>query len=98
MKRRKLQEKYNQEHGIIPTTVKRSKIENLEETFGLPPEEGRDVKPLDIKKIFVNEEDLDREIRKVRKAMNVAAKKMQFEEAAKLRDELRYLEGLELLE
>jgi excinuclease ABC subunit B len=96
-KRRKIQEEYNKKHGIIPQTIKKEKIETMEETFGIV-EEGdikKDVKQLDFGKIHKTK-DLEKEIKDLEKEMKLAAKEMRFEEAAKLRDLMHYYQSLEM--
>ena len=98
--RRKLQEAYNQEHGIIPRTVKReitAMIEGEEEqiTYHAPEAE---------KLLFAAEEshpymtlnEIQRKIKECEAEMKKAAKELRFEEAALLRDKLREYQQLEL--
>ena len=92
--RRKEQAFYNKKHGIIPKTVTRQKMENLEETFGFLPKE--DVKLLDKKEI--TQKELEEKIKKNKKEMYLAAKEMCFEEAAHFRDLLHYYQSLELIQ
>jgi excinuclease ABC subunit B len=94
--RRILQEAYNQEHGITPTTVRRKVIEDLASTFGevtqALAEEGDKV-PL-----HLTPEIIDRKIADYEQAMRAAAKELQFEEAARLRDLVNYYRELQMLE
>ena len=92
--RRKIQEAYNQKHGIIPQTVKKQKIENLSETF-FGKEESE--KPTEQENIY-DAKEIARKMKVVEKEMKKAAKEYRFEDAAKLRDQLRYLQSLELME
>lgn len=95
LERRKVQEEYNREHGIVPKTVLKARIEDLEETFGLPPEEA-EVKQLYTKK---NKQDnMEKKIEEYQKEMKKAAKELRFEDAAHFRDLLRSYENMELLE
>jgi len=93
--RRAHQEQYNLAHGITPATVKRQVVESLSETFF-----GKE----EIDQTIVDEEnhltpqEIARKIKTVEKEMRKAAKEYRFEDAAKLRDKLRYLQSLELLE
>lgn len=93
--RRKLQEAYNLENGIIPRTVKRQINESLSETFF--GKETEEVKEADQENIY-DPKEVARKIKTVEKEMKKAAKEYRFEDAAKLRDKLRYLQSLELLE
>ena len=101
-RRRAIQEAYNEEHGITPRTILRSKESILEQTN--VADRKRD------KKIYTGEEaasvaedpvvqymekeDLGKLINKTRKAMEKAARELDFIEAARLRDELQELEKL----
>ncbi len=89
-RRRTLQEEYNREHGITPTTIKK-KIADLmnsvpEQDYVTVPVEGTEIRLQDIPK----------KIAKLRKEMQKAAKDMNFEEAARLRDEIKKLQMQEL--
>jgi excinuclease ABC subunit B len=90
--RRAHQQAYNQTHGIVPRSATREQIASIEETFGLQEEEipAPEHRPLDVL-------DLDRKIRECQAEMRKAAKELRFEDAARLRDELRYYQQLELL-
>lgn len=90
--RRTLQELYNKEHGITPTTTKRSHIEELTETFGGA------LAPLASEKEKLTKEAIEKKIKTSESAMRKAAKNMQFEEAASLRDTMRSYQKLLLLE
>ncbi|MFI5334483.1 MAG: helicase-related protein, partial [Chlamydiales bacterium] len=93
--RRKLQEEYNQKHGITPMTVKGRRIEGLAESFGeiLPTKAAAEAKPT-----HLTRDELTRKIRECETEMRRAAKELRFEEAAHFRDLLRHFKQLELLE
>ena len=94
-RRRTKQEEYNEEHGITPRTVIRSIDDSLavilksdyadltEETEGVPD--------------FGTQGELDVYIGKLESDMREAAKKFEFEKAAKLRDTVRDLRSKEFL-
>jgi excinuclease ABC subunit B len=94
-RRRAKQLAYNAEHGITPETVKkgiRSILESIEEKdYFTPPgsvaESGEE---------YVVLKDIPKLVRKLRKEMLTAAKALDFEEAARLRDRVKKLEGMEL--
>lgn len=93
-RRRKLQEEYNIAHGITPQTVTkglRSILESIEEKDYLDL-------PLaaDAQEEYLPPKELARLIKKLRKEMLAAAKDLDFEKAAGLRDRLRKLETMEL--
>ncbi|MEX0961478.1 MAG: excinuclease ABC subunit UvrB [Simkaniaceae bacterium] len=90
--RRSIQEAYNLKHGIIPKSVTKSGPKDLKETFfGYKLKEetqNRKLKPKDIRK----------RIEKLESEMKAAAKEWRFEEAARLRDEVRFYQNFEILE
>jgi len=92
-KRRAIQEAYNKEHNIIPTTVHRP-IQPLVFT-----EKGEEV-AVPIETLFKNERlnsgAVERKIKELERLMRKKAKELQFEEAARLRDELHALKQFEI--
>jgi len=92
-RRREIQRAYNEEHGIEPATVIRAvdsdlvKMANLDyfEIPGAP-------KKLDL----VADEDIDKAISRLQKEMKDAAKNLEFEKAAEIRDKLRELKELRI--
>jgi excinuclease ABC subunit B len=93
-RRRAVQEKYNAEHGIVPTTVVRS-IMNINPASGT-------IDYLNVPKLPRGEHegsgeaanDIEDRIAALRLEMFTAAEDLDFEKAARLRDELRRLQGL----
>ena len=86
--RRKIQEAYNLEHGITPTTTIRKLDENLklENHDGIYQKHKKmDKMPASEKKAIVKELSLK---------MKAAAKELNFEEAARLRDEIMKIKQL----
>lgn len=81
-RRRAIQDKYNKEHGITPTTIKK-KVRDIisisqkaqEDTY----EVAKDVESM-------NKKELQELIKKVQKDMKTAATELNFERAAELRD------------
>ncbi len=91
--RRKLQEQYNTEHGIVPQTAKREKIEELAQTFGEPVvEEGKEEA-----EHRLTAKELMRKVEECEYEMKRAAKEMRFEDAAHFRDKMRHYQKLSLL-
>src|SRR6185369_1633509 len=92
-RRRVLQEAYNVEHGITPATVVKA-ILDLSPTSG-----ARDYyavskgKPAAAAGGKAEEMDLADRIEAVRQEMFAAAERLEFEKAARLRDQLRILKG-----
>ena len=84
-RRRKIQQQYNEKHGITPTTIKKEiseliKISAAEDS----PKKG--------KKKHLTRQEMDQEIQRLREEMQKASKELRFEEAAYLRDRIRSLE------
>lgn len=77
--RRKKQESYNKLHNITPKNTKR----NIEDELKIAPKQEKNLKLGKIPKI-----ERDKIIKDLSKKMHEAAKKLEFEEAARLRDEI----------
>jgi excinuclease ABC subunit B len=88
-RRRVIQQKYNEENNITPESIKKS-ISNV---LGSIYEADYVTVPTDIKGKIIptKEEDLPVLIARLTKEMKQAAKNMEFEHAAQLRDELKEL-------
>ena len=84
-RRRKIQMEYNDKHGIIPQTIKKDIFEDIKATFVEEDEEGN---KFEIK----TDEDLDELINRLTDQMLEHARKMEFEEAATIRDRIKELE------
>src|SRR5256884_621332 len=94
-RRRAIQEAYNQEHGIIPQTIIRPlsmSLAGISEADYVDVAEAADGLPE-----FKSQEDIDAYIAKLESDMREAAKRFEFEKAAKLRDLVRELRTKEFL-
>ena len=95
-RRRAIQEAYNKEHGIEPATVIRSidsdlvKMANLD-YFEIPGGPGQKTRIE-----LAADEDLDKTISRLSKEMKEAAKNLDFEKAADLRDKIRELKEMRI--
>ena len=93
-RRRRIQEEYNQVHGITPQTVKKS-VRNIlasiyeADYFTVPAVS-------DLKEGYISLKDIPGMIQKLRKEMKEAASRLEFERAAELRDKIHELEEMEL--
>ncbi len=89
-RRRKLQEAYNKAHGLTPQTIKKEIVDVLSSVYEA------DYVDITTEKPHVSTKDFPKAVEKLRKQMFAAAKKLDFELAAKLRDEIKVLEEEEL--
>jgi excinuclease ABC subunit B len=94
-RRRALQTKYNEEHGMVPTPLNKSKEKILEQTKVADGDMATRQAKYDytdpvLERMSV--EQLEKSIQNTRKQMEKAAKELDFLEAARLRDELFALE------
>ncbi len=96
--RRKVQIEYNKKHGIIPQTTKRAIVEDLSETFFGEPEKELNRKRESLEKPILRPNEIKKKIKHAETLMREAAKELKFEDAAKYRDQLKYLKSLEMLQ
>lgn len=94
-RRRAIQKAYNEEHGITPQTVKR-RVSGLTEYYDFDvlaeePEVG-DI----IKEYKKDESAIQKKIKDLKKQMKKHSDKLEFEDAALVRDEIKRLQMLEL--
>ncbi len=95
-RRREKQLAYNEKHGIVPTAIQkgeRQALSKIEEGAYVESEHQADVAADPVVQ-YMSKAQLERAIAKTRKAMHDAAKKLEFLEAAQLRDEMMRLEEL----
>jgi excinuclease ABC subunit B len=99
--RRARQIAYNAENGIVPVTVKRAMSDLLDvlrpSTGGALPTKGRRDRKRDkdnsVDLAKMGQSDLTRLVETLRAEMNQAAIELQFEYAARLRDEVKDIEA-----
>ena len=84
LRRRRIQQEYNEAHGIVPTTIKKNVHELISITAGAVKKE----KELSKDPESMNAEELDALIKKTEKDMRKAAAELDFESAAMLRDKM----------
>lgn len=100
-RRRQIQIEYNLAHGLVPTALNKSKEKIMNSTkvadgdgrsveYKLPEEFAIAADPV-IQ--YMTEDQLEKTIKHTRKQMELAAKELDFMEAARLRDELFALEN-----
>jgi len=97
-RRRVIQRKYNEDHGITPETVKRAILEmgpasGARDYYAVPKgkptpraAQGSQISPAE------TELDLSERVEQIRQQMFAAAENLEFETAGRLRDELRRLQ------
>ncbi len=101
-RRRGVQEAYNIKHGITPRTIKKQIYADMTEIYGVQAVTSKDGKKAiekvesTIKKYSEKPEAVKKDIEKLRKKMKAHALQLEFEDAAKLRDEVKRLELLQL--
>jgi len=88
-RRREKQLFYNQQNNITPETIKK----NIHEDFGILCEKDYYTVPVEepVSLEYLSEEALEKVIKKLEREMKKAAKQLQFEKAAKIRDEIKAL-------
>jgi excinuclease ABC subunit B len=97
-RRRAIQREYNEKHGIEPKSIVKKINDSLAIIYGYDAliQEPVDGVRSRIEKFKTDPSGLHKEIEKLRKKMKKAAQNLEFEEAAKIRDEIKRLEVLEM--
>jgi excinuclease ABC subunit B len=92
-RRRTIQQEYNREHGITPKTI----IKSIESTLVTAYEADYFKVPLDFDNLEeYSKGNIKETIARLEQEMRFAAKAMEFERAAELRDRIKYLREREL--
>jgi len=89
-RRRAIQEKYNDEHGITPTSIRKAvrDLIRISQAVESPKRKGLDKDPESM-----DEKELKALIEHIKKKMHQAAVELNFEEAANLRDRMMELKA-----
>lgn len=99
-RRRKIQTDYNTAHGITPQTIRKRIRDGLGDMYDGAVGAGRDLgagaDPGLPAKLSGDPGKIQKEIEKLRERMRELAKALDFEEAAKIRDEIKRLQILDL--
>ncbi|MEO0822448.1 MAG: excinuclease ABC subunit UvrB, partial [Pseudomonadota bacterium] len=95
-RRRAKQEAYNDANGITPQTVRKNVEDILQGLYDGAADEERITARLDKAAMGKTGSNLQSVIEGLRKDMMKAAENLEFEEAARLRDEVKRLEAMEL--
>ena len=94
-RRRRLQQEYNQKHNITPASIEKS-ISNI---LGSIYEADYYTVPLKVaeeKEEYLTKEELHEKIKALEAEMKEAAKRLEFEKAAELRDQIKRLKRKEI--
>lgn len=83
-RRRRIQQKYNEEHGITPQTIKKA----VRDLIRISKKAETDITETAKDPESMSREELEFAIRKIMKKMNQAAAELNFEVAAQLRDQM----------
>ena len=83
-RRRSIQEAYNKEHGITPTTIKKA----VRDLISISKEVAKTEKVLEKDPESMNRKELEKLIKQVEKQMKAAAADLNFESAVELRDKM----------
>lgn len=86
-RRREIQQKYNEEHGITPTTIKKA----VRERISITKEAVETVDKLEKDPESMSVKEIEKLIKKLTKEMQKAASELNFEAAAELRDQMMKL-------
>lgn len=90
-RRRKIQAEYNEEHGITPQTIKKAVRDLISISKKVETSSDDIVKDIE----SMSEKEIDKLVAKIKKQMHTAAAELNFELAAKLRDQLLKIKKLE---
>ena len=95
-RRRKIQQAYNRAHNITPETIQKDITQTFD--FGSGRADSAHDHIAETVAAYKSLEDVDAVIGSLKKEMNQAAKDLEFERAAELRDEIKALQKLMVLE
>jgi excinuclease ABC subunit B len=95
--RRLKQTEYNRLHGITPTTVSKKVSGGVIEVLRGAKKTDRKSRVKDISSETLSAEAIDAKIKELKQQMKEAATALQFEEAARLRDEIKKLSELRFM-
>ena len=84
-RRRAIQKSYNKEHNIVPKTIRKSVRDSIKAI---------QVENIGVEYKFEKEEDIKETINKLTEEMLEYASKMEFEQAAEIRDKIKELEKI----
>ena len=89
-RRRKIQQAYNEEHGITPTTIKKA----VRDLISITKTAEKTSSTIEKDPESMSAKELEKLIKKIRKEMEKAAAELNFEAAAELRDKMMEIRKL----
>ncbi|MCD8120876.1 MAG: excinuclease ABC subunit UvrB [Clostridiales bacterium] len=89
-RRRQIQQKYNEEHGITPTTIRKA----VRDLIAISKAATEDQKSFEKEPESMDATELKKLAKELQKKMNQAAAELNFEEAAVLRDRMLYVKKM----
>ena len=95
-RRREKQQAYNQEHGITPTSIKKAVTDILEGALGPGRASGRAFDRVAEELVQygrLTPRQLEQQVKQLEQQMYTHARDLEFEEAARIRDQLRHLQA-----
>ncbi|MDB5478709.1 MAG: Excinuclease subunit [Alphaproteobacteria bacterium] len=104
-RRRDKQIEHNEKHGITPKSIQKAISTILDDIYGADPQRAAQAKAYADAELMGMSEDqaefitpdlIKKRVTQIERLMHKAASDLEFEEAARLRDELRKLEAMEL--
>lgn len=95
--RRLRQDAFNKEHGITPATVQKKITGGVIDILRKGKKSGKKKEKADQITTELSPETIDAKIKELKLMMKEAAKELEFEKAAKIRDEIKELNSMRLL-
>lgn len=95
--RRVKQIAYNEEHGMTPATVMKKVSGGVIEVLRGAKKSGKKSRSKEIQEVKLSPEAIDAKINELKQLMKESASALQFEEAARLRDEIKKLSDLRFM-
>jgi len=97
LRRRKIQEKFNKDHNIVPTTIKKE-IASVFVSEYSPQSAEHPPQVEESLSVYASNDNLEAQIAVLEKKMNDAANELEFEKAAVFRDRIKELKKLILFD
>lgn len=100
-RRRRIQNEYNVQHGITPTSIRKKIKEGMGDLFdgslgAAELDKTKLAEAARMKRFSENPDDVMKEILRLKEKMKKLSQQLEFEEAAKIRDEIKRLQIMDL--